>query len=84
LIKQTFESFVLTRPISSLLKATVYNQIPFFNLGTTLGKLMKVRDDLARQQEEGPAFICEDGLITHIIKNAKSDLSTIISNYYSN
>ena len=44
---------------------------------------MKVRDDLARQHGEGPSFICEDGLITHIIKNAKSDLSTTISNYYS-
>ena len=83
LIKQTVESQMLTRPISTLLKPTVFTQAPFFNLGTMLGKLMKVRDDLARQHEEGPSFICEDGLLTHIIKNPKTDLALIISDYYS-
>ena len=82
LIKQTFDSFALTRPISSLLKDSVFSQAPFFNLGTTVGKLMKVRDDLARTNDEGPNFICEDGLITHLIKNSNSDPATVIQNYY--
>ena len=43
---------------------------------------MKLRDDLARQNDEGPTFVAEDALMTHLIKQASQDLNTAVWTYY--
>jgi len=43
---------------------------------------MKLRDEIAKAYDEGPSFVLESTLATHLLKHPSTDLKSVIQQFY--